>query len=205
MIISHRHKFIFFAVGKTGTHSIESVLKKYDDGFELSKEESAMYLEHIPPFFLRMKLSKEVWNSYYKFSFVRNTWDMVISDLFWNKLIPDNIEHITVHDVNNLYENQKQYRRGIIWRDTREQHSFLADKDGKLLIDHVGKFERIQDDFNEICEHIGLKVEHLPKLNARRHKPFRQYYTHETIEEVRRLWRRDIEKFEFKFSENSPP
>jgi len=199
VIISHDHKFIFFAVGKTGSHSIESVLRKYADEFEMSREEHIFFLEHIPPFFSKKKLSSEIWSSYFKFAYVRNTWDMVISDLFWNNLVDRNIERISVQDVNNLYENQKQYRRGITWSETREQYSFLSDKQGNSLVDYIGRFERIQEDFDEICGLIGIAREQLPILKAQNHKPYRRYYTPETIERVRQLWIRDIEKFAFKF------
>ena len=124
---------------------------------------------------------------------------MVVSDLFWNGLVDRNIERITDQDVRNLYENQKQFRRGITWRETREQHSFLSDMQGKLLVDYVGLFEKIQEDFDYICALIGIEKEPLPKLNTQNHKPYRKYYTLETIETVRQLWARDIEKFNFKF------
>ena len=195
MIISHHHKFIFFAVGKTGTHSIEYALKKYADEFDMNRDESTFFLGHIPPVFLREKLSDEIWNSYFKFAFVRNTWDMVISDLFWNNLVDRSITKITVEDVMCLYENQKQYRRGITWRPTREQHSFLSDRNGSFLVDHVGGFENIQEDF----DHIGIPREQLPQLNKRKHKSYKQYYTPETIEKVHELWERDIELFQFTF------
>ena len=108
----------FFAVPKTGTHSIESVLNKYSDDFEMSREEKILFLEHIPPVHVMKKYSSEIWNSYFKFAFVRNTWDMVVSDLFWNKLVDRNIEWITVDNVKSLYENEKQYRWGIRWRES---------------------------------------------------------------------------------------
>jgi len=199
MIISHDHKFIFFAVGKTGTHSVESVLQKYASNFELSKKEERFFQEHIPPYYLREKLSEEIWNSYFKFAFVRNPWDMVISNLFWNDLVAKDIDFIRVEDVHKLYENQKKYRRGIDWCESREQHAFLADKAGERLVDRVGRFEKIQEDFAAICRAIGVPPEPLPVLNARRHKPYREYYTPQTIEAVRKLWSRDIEAFGYEF------
>jgi hypothetical protein len=199
LIISHEYKFIFFAVGKTGTHSIESALKRYADPFEMSREEEIFFHEHIPPVFLREKLDDEIWNSYFKFAFVRNTWDMVISDLLWNGLIDSDMDRISVQDVHSLYENQKQYRRGITWSESREQYSFLSDKGGKLLVDYVGRFEKIQADFDEVCARIGIAREQLPILNRQIHKPYIEYYTVEAVNAVAQLWYKDIEKFGFKF------
>ena len=203
MIISHEHKFIFFAVGKTGTHSVESALKKYSNEFEMNRDEENFFLEHIPPYYMKDKVDNDIWENYFKFAFVRNTWDMVISDLLWNNLIERNVDHIYSQDVKNLFENQKKYRRGITWRESREQHSFLSDKQGNLLVDYVGRFENIQENFNEICDQIGIPKEQLPMLNAQKHKHYSRYYTADAIEMVRQLWATDIEKFGFAFS--APP
>ncbi|MEM6462759.1 MAG: sulfotransferase family 2 domain-containing protein [Pseudomonadota bacterium] len=200
MIISRKFKFIFFAVGKTGTHSIEHVLGKYDDKFILSAQEQDFFLEHIPPYYLQKKMPKDDWNKYFKFAFVRNTWDMVISDLLWNGIIHKDTEYISPGDVDRLYENQKDYRRGINWSESREQHSFLSNPDGELMVDFVGRFEDLQEDFYRICDHVGIPRETLPKLNAQKHKPYKDYYTPITIEKVRQLWQADIEKFAFEFT-----
>lgn len=196
MIISHTHKFIFFEMGKTGTTSIAHVLKKYESPFELSKREQKLFHKHMPPVFLKEKVPAEIWDNYFKFSFVRNTWDWLVSDFFWNKLDRGRtITTLSCCDIYSVYDNQKRFRRGIDWEPTRFQYASLADRQGNLLVDFIGRFENIDDDFNTICERIGIPCEKLPVLNKTKHTHYSDYYTPTVSKLVYQLYRKDIEYF----------
>lgn len=85
MIISHTHKFIFICNGKTGTTSIEKSLSRYQEGSLFEIEAPDLFQgRHIPPSILREMLGHEIWDSYFKFCFIRNTWDWFVSQLFHN-------------------------------------------------------------------------------------------------------------------------
>ena len=82
MILSHRRKFIYFAAGKTGTGSIETALHRYKESGALAR---GPHGKHIPPLWVRPEFPEEQWSHYFKFGFVRNPWDWVLSNYFWNK------------------------------------------------------------------------------------------------------------------------
>ena len=66
-MISHEHKFIFVHINKTGGTSIGEVLKKYSNKSKF-KHQSII------------DLNKEASsNDYFKFTFVRNSWDRFLS------------------------------------------------------------------------------------------------------------------------------
>jgi len=206
MIISHKYKFIFIANGKSGSSSIENILKKYGDKFPLSDEEYDLYNKHIPAIFLKPKLNEEVWNTYFKVSFVRNTWDWVISQFFFNlydkghnTLHVKQFNKLSIENILQTYEHIKIFKRGIYWRDGYFQKDRVCDKNGQIMIDFVGRFENIQNDFNTICDKIGIPKSELPFLNKSYHTQYKQYYTPDTIKLVGELWKEDIEKFNFKY------
>jgi hypothetical protein len=85
MILSHRHKFIFFCNGKTGTTSIEEVLEPLHEGRQYAFDAPGLFLaKHIPPTIVRGMLPAEVWRGYYKFVFVRNPFAWVVSQWKYN-------------------------------------------------------------------------------------------------------------------------
>lgn len=85
MILSHKHKFIFICNGKTGTTSIEAALEPYQEGKELDLGVPRLFVpKHIPPALLRGVLPAAVWDEYFKFVFVRNPWDLFVSNWYHN-------------------------------------------------------------------------------------------------------------------------
>jgi hypothetical protein len=56
----------------------------------------------------------------------------------------------------------------------RSQTSFLV-RDGRLIVDIVGKLERVNDDWEIITQKAGSSAR-LPHLNRTRHRPYSAYY-----------------------------
>ena len=94
MIISHKHKFIYISVPKTGTSSvIDAFMRNFKVQTKNIKKGifSPLYFDrktvnkHITALELREVVGDEIWNSYFKFSFVRNPWDLIVSQYFFYK------------------------------------------------------------------------------------------------------------------------
>ena len=96
LIISHKHKFIFFAVPKTATHTIRQALTPHmgEEDWEQQvlfgqdralpiPEIAALNHGHISVTQIQPHLSDEVWGSYFKFGFVRNPFDRYVSTCFF--------------------------------------------------------------------------------------------------------------------------
>ena len=115
MIMSHKHKFIFFKTRKTASTSIEIALSKYcgpDDiitnlpepdeairkslghpgpqnweiGKSLQMHTGHRHIQqHSPAYSIMKWIDVEVWKSYFKFCFIRNPFDAAISRYWWDK------------------------------------------------------------------------------------------------------------------------
>jgi hypothetical protein len=79
------------------------------------------------------------------------------------------------------------------------QSDFLLDRSGELLVDHVGRFEAIEETIGLASRILGRELE-VGRLNALSEgEDYRPFYTSgEAIELVGRVYRDDIERFGYR-------
>jgi hypothetical protein len=116
-----------------------------------------------------------IFKQYYTFAFVRNPFSWQVSLYHYMKQNKDHYQH-------ELIENMTDFEEYIEWRVSEDKHlqsEFITDEKGNIIVDYVGKVENIEDDFNNICENIGLQA-NLPHKNASSHKHYEHYYNDKT-------------------------
>ncbi len=233
-MICHHYKCIFIHIPKNAGQSIEHV---FLESLGLTRETRAPLLlrenphpELGPPRLAHLKaqdyvdcsyLSQELFDQYFKFTFVRNPWSRVVSlykylgynqkysfkDFLKKKLLPDLL--------SNMY-----------WFVCPQSELIYSD-DGELLADYIGRFETLQADFDEICAKIEFPQTPLPHINTSTEKravpnflqrcgttllnrlqkiePFpdyssyRDYYDQESIDIVAQIYAKDIKNFNYSF------
>lgn len=74
----------------------------------------------------------------------------------------------------------------------RSQHTFFYHR-GKLMVDFVGRYERIQQDWSSLGERFGLPG--LPHHNRSAHVDYREIYTPELARLAAHRYAKDIELF----------
>lgn len=206
MIISHKHRYIFFAVPKTGTHSVRQALRPYMD--EADQEQVGLFLEkrfdipelsalghgHLGVQQVEPVLGP-VFRDYFKFAFVRNPYDRFVSYCAF-----------MTRQSGQFQQNPRGVMRHFI-RDRpplghilfRPQHEMLVDTQGRVAMDFVGKSERAQQDYARICERLGFPAETLGKVNSSSHAPYTAYYDDELRVLVGNFYRRDLDLFGYDF------
>jgi len=186
-MISHKHKCIFVHCQKCGGESIHLALTDTEDrGSPRKHWTSEQYIsEH----------GQDLWDEYFTFSFVRNPWDRVISwiryrDKRW-KLYGGELNPSIIKEEMNKNPGNSQ---------TASYHYFLFSNCGKILLPkYIGRFENLQEDFNIVCDKIGIPRQELPHKNKTRHKHYTEYYDNETMEIVAEKYAKDIEMFGYEF------
>ena len=85
---------------------------------------------------------------------------------------------------------------------------FFMDDNGDLLIDYIGRFENVENDFYEIVSHLNLEDVYLPHTNKSGNEfmvnDYRYFYDEETKEIVRKNHLFDLEFFGYEFDNPNP-
>jgi hypothetical protein len=157
----------------------------------------------------RLAFSKQEFDSFFKFTFVRNPWDRLVSAYFYlrdggrtegDRAIAEAIvkpypsfrdfvlQFVTEKNVSDTVHFKPQY-----------QYVCMTNRD-LPQVDFIGRFERLEEDFEHVRKRLGLS-EPLASQNRGRSRPdrYRASYDQEMIDRVARVYRRDIELFGYSF------
>ncbi len=172
------------------------------------------------------------WDRYFKFAFVRNPWDRLVS---WYAMI-DNARRVRWPETlldSRKKKHYRQARENKLWRYVFDNSStfedfiknctgkieierqvfysfafnqldYVSENDGKLIVDFVGRYENYDHDLKKVFRQLGIKQECVPKENLSVHDHYSTYYSSETESIVRDRFRKDIEYFDYEFEATAP-
>jgi len=197
-MISHTHKFVFVHIPKSAGTSICSFFINCG----AYKHTGHYYQTHESVKDLEITNSDEM-NKYFTFSFVRNPFRRLVSYYNFKKNTKYFPKEISFKEMcKKIY---KKERTGIRDRNflnhTRGCCDYLKNENGEININFIGNAENLQEDFNTICDKIGIPHQKLPHKNKSKHRHYTEYYDDETKEIVAEKYAKDIEQFGYKFGE----
>lgn len=145
-------------------------------------------------------------STYFKFTFVRNPWDRLVSAYFFLKKGGFNNKDKEWFDKElSQYSTFEEFiikwlsKENIEkWHHFRPQCSYICDYMGEIKVDYIGYLENINNDFEFIKNKLGLKVD-LPNNNKSEHASYKKYYTLETQKIVSEIYDQDIKMFGYTF------
>lgn len=144
------------------------------------------------------ELTKREYETFYKFTFVRNTWARVYS---WYANIMKDYVLREAYGISNLDYTYEQFLSEKINHKTFSQLYFISDHHGNVPMDFVGRFENLQADFNTVCTHLNIEDPILPKLLVRKYGHYTDNYSEKTKDLIYKLYKEEIDYFGFEFGE----
>lgn len=162
-MILHDLKLIFVHIDKTGgtslIHSLLPKLEVHEDGHHFPDK------HHGIRYYLQQYDNHA---DYLKVAFVRNPIDRAISKYFHHYNRPD-VGLPKEQAAKDMDFSEWVLNGGL--ECFRPQVAYVCDEEQRLLVDFIGRFENLQNDWNVVCRKLGLLPTELKKLNqSKRHR-----------------------------------
>jgi len=143
----------------------------------------------------------------FKFCFVRNPFDRTVSLFWYLKKMGDLHEKLSFDLFCRMISEGAYDRIGPFnvngLSQCNPQLKWILDSNGEPIVDFIGRFERLDEDFKKVAEVLGIDAT-LPVMNQTRHnKPYEDYYTAETRRLIEQAYREDLEFLNYSFSRES--
>jgi hypothetical protein len=218
-MISVQHECIFIHVPKCGGTSIEAALGHYVVGGGRGQQDHRTYRDlrpglvwtglfgdeenraeyrrrfHRKPLLHEknaVRVTRRAFRKCFKFTIVRNPWDRAYS---WYR----NYARDHHHSGDRLVPPFGEFLATYVGKgNLRPQLYWIADYDGVIRLDHVGRFERLEEEFEVIARRLGLTTP-LPHLLAGDTGDYRGAYTQEARNLIARTYEREIDLFGYEF------
>lgn len=142
------------------------------------------------------QLFPKEWNSFFKFCFVRNPYERVVSDYLYksrNKKNPGSFNEY-LQAIHTMFIN------GNIERRFFDNWPLYTIED-KISVDMICRYENFEHDFKAACETIGIKPPTvLPHVNTSQSQyNYRTFYGQQEKELVKQIFNDEIEYFGYNF------
>ena len=152
MIISDKYKYLGICIPKTGSTSIQSLFTPYGQLLGAGPNEHHMTLEEA------LRRFPEA-NDYFKFAFVRNPYDRIISFYHYFSHVRNTLQIPDPYQPGPRYHGPEDFFRRILsdrlWKDEvhfRPQHTFIDTEQ----MDFIGRFENFNNDINHIFATLNI-------------------------------------------------
>ena len=197
-MISHKHKCIFIHIPKCGGTSIERAFKINPVKFNLNTLtgrsrgiNNFQWLQHttLKEMQINFKINTK---DFFTFTCVRNPWSRSVSSFFYE------------HRFNSKLTCFKNFIKKPTYANNQHalsQYEYIIDHKNCPSVDFIMKLETLQEDFNTVCDKIGIPRQQPPHRNKTNHKHYTEYYDDETREIVAKKYAKDIEYFGYQFGE----
>ncbi len=181
-MISHEHKCIFIHIPSTAGSVIEqSIVGKDWQQIEPRTKHLNATLSKI--------YYKKYWKDYFKFTFVRNPFDWVVS--MYSKSRPADLKGMLFEEFLELIDRFKT----LNWECPLNRIDIPLIKNCKEL-DFVGTFENLTEDFKYIAKKLNInsKLSKVRLHSNKRDKDYKKYYNNKTIRYVKQIFKMDFIK-----------
>jgi hypothetical protein len=165
----------------------------------------AKFPRHARAIAAQEMLPRDTYQGLFKFAFVRNPWDLQVSSYHHiRRERPDVIAHVADFPAFLRWKfdpaRPPQYHADM---STELQSDYLIDLHGNSIVDYVGRYEFLVEDFATACRKIGIRCPELPHRRRAddRSRDYRSDFDDASAELVANHYRLDLERFGYRYDD----
>jgi hypothetical protein len=156
---------------------------------------------HALPRMIIEAIGRALWDASFRFTIVRNPWDLMVSFRRMQLLNPNGYRELATADFSSFV---RQFDFAAVPPPYHEAPIndcwYFDPASGEPLVNYFLRFEHLQTDFDKLCDRLEIPRQSLPHLQNKGGRPhYRCYYDQATRERVGKLFARTIEHFGYTF------
>ena len=140
------------------------------------------FFSHIPAVDVRARISRKIWDNYFKFCVERNPWDKTLS-----------YYHMLNHKSGGKMTLEEYFEKG----DFCVNYPKYTDKNGGLIVDRVIKYESLTAELGQIFDSLGIPFEGSLGVKAKSEyrndrTPYREIFSNKQIKIMEKVFEKEI-------------
>jgi hypothetical protein len=184
MVISEEHKFIFISVPKTGSSSAEKFFREKYKSIGYNRILAGGKEIKVPPHITALQLRRlmgDDYGHYHKIAFIRHPYSKLVSGYFFYKngtpITPGNTDPWPAR-IRIFIARLLPFTLWALVYPFKSNRNHLCDEQGRLIVEHVGKFENLEGDLRDIFRRIGIDLskDTFPHTNKSSHDSHEKYF-----------------------------
>lgn len=147
------------------------------------------FYNHIPALRIKNRISKHIWNDYYKFCVERNPFDKTLSHY---------------HMINHNSDGNKTLEEYFKDRNFCVNYYRYADYNDNIFVDEVIKYESLIDELDVLFRRLGIPFNGSLGVKAKSSyrkdkKPYQEFFTKKQVNVIRKVFQKEIAIHNYQF------
>jgi hypothetical protein len=195
------YKAVYIHIPKNAGTSIENWM--CIDKKKFHRQVNGLEIDHLTAELYQSQWST-VFQSFYKFTIVRNPFDRMVSEFLHKKRYRDtrfiDVTNMTFEEFILALREKfflMGYKKHVEISHFLPQHQYTHSKEGQQLVDYIGRFENLNEEIERIGKRLGINKPFIKvdQFSADYRLAYQKYYTNKSVEIVAKLYQRDFEIF----------
>jgi hypothetical protein len=225
MLINHKYKFIFIHIPKNAGTSMRGVFGALENTESYDMPNPHINIKQLEKNLLNPNLPtthnsrrhittselkenmENSWNDYFKFAFIRNPFERLVSFYHFYKTKQFQQwrpNHKMTKEVNSYTFSEWVQHRKVQQKSKKVPifklpQTHWTDAGENQLVDYIGRYENIEEDYKYVLDKLKIKYEPLPLYNKSYHNSCDEYYDDYTISVAKWWYKSDIDRFNYTY------